>query len=63
LEWLKEFFQILRKGRSAELIDRIERISRDHADLAGKLAELVRAHRFDRLIPLVREALKEKADG
>jgi CheY-like chemotaxis protein len=63
MEWLKEFFQTLRKGRPAELIDRIERISRDHADLAGKLTELVRVHRFDRLIPLVREALKENADG
>jgi CheY-like chemotaxis protein len=63
LEWLKEFSQTLRKGRSAELIDRIDRISRDHADLAGNLAELVRVHRFDRLIPLIREALKENADG
>ena len=63
LEWLKEFFQKLRKGRSAELIDLIGRISRDHADLAGHLAELVRVHQFDRLIPLVREAIKEKADG
>jgi PAS domain S-box-containing protein len=63
LEWLKEFSQTLRKGRSAELIDRIDRISRDHADLAGNLAELVRVHQFDRLIPLVREALKENADG
>jgi hypothetical protein len=63
LEWLKDFSQTLRKGRSVELIDRIDRISRDHADLAGKLTELVRVHRFDRLIPLVREALKENADG
>jgi CheY-like chemotaxis protein len=63
VEWLREFSQALRKGRSAELMDLIDRISRDHADLAGNLAELVRVHRFDRLIPLVREALKEKADG
>jgi two-component system sensor histidine kinase/response regulator len=63
LEWLKEFSQTLRKGRSAELIDRIDRISRDHAGLAGNLTELVRVHRFDRLIPLIREALEEKADG
>ena len=63
LEWLKEFSRTLRKGRSAELIDRIDRISRDHADLAGNLAELVRVHRFDRLIPLIREALKLNADG
>jgi CheY-like chemotaxis protein len=63
LEWLKEFSQTLRRGHSAELIDLIGRISRDHADLAGNLTELVRVHQFDRLIPLVREALKEKADG
>jgi signal transduction histidine kinase/DNA-binding NarL/FixJ family response regulator len=63
LPWIKEFFQTLRKGRSAELIDLIDRISRDHADLAGHLAELVRVHQFDRLIPLVREVLKENADG
>jgi hypothetical protein len=63
LEWLSKFSQALRKGRSAELMDLIDRLSRDHADLAGNLAELVRVHRFDRLIPLIREALKEKADG
>jgi CheY-like chemotaxis protein len=63
MEWLKKFSQTLRKGRSAELIDLIERISQEHADLAGHLAELVRVHQFDRLIPLTREALKEKADG
>ena len=63
LEWLKEFSQTLRKGHSVELIDGIERISRDHTDLAGKLTELVRVHRFDRLIPLIREALKENANG
>jgi CheY-like chemotaxis protein len=63
VEWLSEFSQALRKGRSAELMDLIDRISRDHANLAGNLAELVRVHRFDRLIPLIREALKEKADG
>ena len=62
-EWLKEFFQTLKKGRSAEMIDLIDRISPDHADLAGSLAELVRFHHFDRLIPLIREALKENADG
>jgi CheY-like chemotaxis protein len=62
-EWLKQFSQTLRKGRSAELMDLIDRISRDHADLAGNLAELVRVHQFDRLIPLVREALKENANG
>jgi CheY-like chemotaxis protein/anti-sigma regulatory factor (Ser/Thr protein kinase) len=63
LEWRREFSQALRKGHSAELMGLIERITRDHADLAGKLAELVRVHQFDRLIPLLREALKENADG
>jgi two-component system, sensor histidine kinase and response regulator len=63
VEWLREFSKALRKGQSAELIDLTDRISRDHADLAGQLAEWVRVHRFDRLIPLVREALEETADG
>ncbi len=62
-EWLEEFSRILRKGRSAELIERIERISGEHADLARKLGELVRVHQFDRLIPLVREALEENGNG
>jgi len=63
LEWLKEFSQMLRKGHSAELMDLIDRIFRDHPDLAENLAELVRVHQFSRLIRLVREAFKEKADG
>jgi signal transduction histidine kinase/CheY-like chemotaxis protein len=63
VEWLEEFSRTLRKGRSAELMKLVERISRDHADLAGNLAELVRVHQFDRLIPLIRETLKENTDG
>jgi hypothetical protein len=61
--WLREFSQMLRKGRSAQLIELIGRIPQDRAGLAGNLVELVRVHQFDRLIPLVREALKENADG
>ena len=51
VEWLKEFFQTLKKGRSAQMIDLIDRIPPEHADLAGALAELVRIHQFDKLIP------------
>jgi PAS domain S-box-containing protein len=61
-EWLREFFQMLRRGRSAQLIDLIGRIPSEHADLAGNLAELVRTHQFDKLIPLAEQVLKESAD-
>jgi hypothetical protein len=60
VEWLREFFQMLRRGRSLQLIGLIERIPPEHADLVGHLTEWVRVHRFDRLIPLTRDALKEK---
>jgi CheY-like chemotaxis protein len=62
-EWLKDFFQTLKKGRSAELIERIDRISREHAALASALAESVRIHQYDRLIPLIRQALEENPNG
>jgi PAS domain S-box-containing protein len=62
-EWLTEFFQMVRRGRSAQLIDLIDRIPSEHAGLAGNLAELVHTHQFDKLIPLTRQGLKENADG
>ena len=62
-DWLKEFFETMKKGRSKQLLNMIEQIPPEHADLAGKLVELVRVHQFERLISLVREALKEEADG
>jgi PAS domain S-box-containing protein len=63
VEWLREFSQVLRKGRSAQLIDLIGRISPEHADLAGTLAELVRVYRFDHLIVATEGALKEASNG
>jgi CheY-like chemotaxis protein len=60
MEWLKEFFQMLRRGWSVQLIDLIGRIPPEHDDLAGNLTEWVRIHRFDKLIPMTQEALKEK---
>ena len=62
-EWLREFFQMLQTGWSSQLIDLIGRIPSEHAGLAGNLAELVRTHQFDKLIPLARQVLKENADG
>jgi hypothetical protein len=63
VEWLREFFQMLRRGRSAECLDLIARIPHEHAHLAGTLAELTRFHRLDKLIPVTQEALKEKDNG
>ena len=63
VDWLKEFFETLQKGRSTQLLNMIEQVPPAHAEMAQALAELVRVHQFDRLIPLVRAALKENADG
>ncbi len=63
VEWLKEFFQTMEKGRSAQLLNMIDRIRWEHGDLAHSLAEMVRIHQFDKLIPLTREALRETANG
>jgi CheY-like chemotaxis protein len=63
VDWLKEFFETMQKGRSTQLLNMIEQVPPAHAEMAQALAELVRVHQFDRLIPLVREALKENADG
>jgi PAS domain S-box-containing protein len=62
-DWLKEFFQTMKKGRSKQLMDQIDRIRPEHADLAQALAELIRVHQFDMLISLTQEALKANADG
>ena len=61
-DWLKEFFQTMEKGRSAQLLNLIDQIRPKHADLARALAELVRIHQYEKLIPLTREALKEDAN-
>jgi PAS domain S-box-containing protein len=63
VEWLKEFFRMLRRGRSAQLIDLINRISPEHADLAGTLAELVHGYRFHDLIVATEGALKGASHG
>jgi hypothetical protein len=61
--WLREFFQTMKKGRSKQLIDQIERIRPEHADLARALTELVRVRQFDTLISLTQEALAGNANG
>jgi CheY-like chemotaxis protein len=61
--WLEEFFQCLRRGRSAQLLNLIDQIPTEHADLARTLAELVRIHRFDKLIAATGGALQEKSNG
>jgi hypothetical protein len=63
VDWLKDFFAPMQKGRSTQILNMTGQIPPEHADLAGKLTELVRVYQFERLIPLVREALKEDADG
>jgi len=62
-DWLKEFFQTMEKGRSAQLLNLIDQIRPEHADLARALAEMVRIHQYEKLIPLTREALKEDMNG
>jgi CheY-like chemotaxis protein/anti-sigma regulatory factor (Ser/Thr protein kinase) len=63
VEWLREFFQVLRRGRSAQLIDLINRISPEHADLSEILAELVHVYRFNDLMIATEGALKEASNG
>jgi two-component system sensor histidine kinase/response regulator len=58
-EWLNEFFQALKKGRSKHLLSLIDQIRPEHADLARALAELVHLYPFDKLIPISQEAFKE----
>jgi two-component system, sensor histidine kinase and response regulator len=62
-DWLKEFSLALKKGRSAPLFNLIDQIRPDHADLAQVLAEWVQIFRFDTLIALAVEALKETANA
>jgi PAS domain S-box-containing protein len=62
-EWLKQFQTTLKKGHSADILELVERIRPENASLAGALAELVRVHRFDRLVSLTDQALKESHSG
>jgi CheY-like chemotaxis protein len=61
--WLEEFSRSLKRGRSAELLSMIDQISAEHAELARTLAELVRIHRFDKLIAATDGAIKENSNG
>ena len=61
--WLKEFLRALKKGRSAPLFNMIDQIRPEHGDLAQSLAELVHIYRFDKLIAVTAEALKENSNA
>jgi PAS domain S-box-containing protein len=63
VEWLQEFSQTLRKGRSKELLNLTDRIRSEHGGLARAFDEMVRIHQFDKLISLTQEALKENTHG
>jgi len=62
-DWLEEFSRALKTGWSKGLLTMIDRIQPEHAPAARVLGELVRIHQFDKLIALIQEALKEKANG
>jgi CheY-like chemotaxis protein len=62
-EWVNRFCGALNKGRAAELLTLINQIRPDHADLARTLAELVRVHKFDKLMSLTKGALKKNLHG
>jgi CheY-like chemotaxis protein len=61
--WLEEFQATLKKGHSADILELLDRIRPENDSLAGALAELVRVHRFDRLVLLTDQALKESPRG
>jgi CheY-like chemotaxis protein len=63
VNWLREFFQTLRKGRSTQLFNLIDQIRLDHVDLAQTLGELVRIHQYDKLIAATEGALRENSNG
>jgi hypothetical protein len=54
---------MLKTGRSKQLLALIDQIRPAHAEAGRALGELVRIHQFDKLIPLIQGALKEKANG
>jgi hypothetical protein len=62
-KWLGAFSRALRRGRSAPLLDAIERIRPDHAGLAQALTELVRIHAYDRLMALTDRTTEEASHG
>jgi PAS domain S-box-containing protein len=62
-DWLKEFFRALKKGRSTPLFHMIDQIRPEHGALAESLAEWVRIYRFDKLIAVTAEVLKENSNA
>jgi CheY-like chemotaxis protein len=62
-DWLKEFFQALKKGRSLPLFHMIDQIRPEHAAVAQALDDLIRVYRFDKLIAVTAEVLKEISNG
>ena len=63
VEWLEKFFQTLRTGWSARLIEMIDEIRPGHPRLARALVELVRTHAYDKLIALAQPALEDTSRG
>jgi PAS domain S-box-containing protein len=62
-EWLRRFSQTLRRGKSEEILKEIDRIRPEHAELSRTLTELVRVYRFDKLIAVTEEVVKENRNG
>jgi CheY-like chemotaxis protein len=62
-DWLREFSQMVKKERSNQLLKMIDQIRPDHSDLAHRLAEFVLNYQYDKLIPLIQEALNENGNG
>jgi hypothetical protein len=60
---LSRFREALRTGYPEKILNLVEQIRPEHAALAAGLEELVRVHRFDRLVSLTEHAVKEAANG
>jgi PAS domain S-box-containing protein len=63
VEWLQKFFRALRRGGAEELLNLIDGIRPEHPDLARALADLVHTYRFDKLIAVTGEVLKENSNA
>ena len=62
-DWLEKFSRRLKTGRSKQLSTLIDQIHPEQEQVARLLRDLVHTHEFERLIPLLEEALREKANG
>jgi CheY-like chemotaxis protein len=62
-EWLDQFSRKLKTGWTREILMLIDQLHPAEENMARLLGDLVRAHEFERLIPLFEEAIKEKANG